>query len=101
LLPLGQGGLLQTAADALAERLQVSPDCLGRLPLGAEPRLLLALGGEGLTTAGDLLAAIFQLRQVDGLRLVGVEQALFLAVESSQLRLPFFIFDILICLLNI
>lgn len=87
-LLLGQGRLLQPAADALAERLQVRPDLPGRLPLGLQPRLLLALGAEDFPPAGDLRPPIFQLLSVDYLRLIGVEQALLLTVEPAQLGLP-------------
>ena len=58
-LLLGQGGLLQPGTDALAEGLQVRPDLLGRLPLGPQPGLLLALGGEDLPPAGDPLTPVF------------------------------------------
>src|SRR4051812_36934431 len=87
-LLLRQGGLLQPGADALAERLEVRPHLLSGVLLGAQPRLLLALGGEDLAAASDLLTTLFKLLQVDALFLVGVEQPLPLAVEPSQLPLP-------------
>jgi hypothetical protein len=99
LLLLPQGRLLQPTADALAERLQVRPDFLGRTPRALEARQLLALGGEGLPADGDLLAALFQLLQVDDIGLVGVEQALLLALEAPHLPLPFLPLGPVTCLL--
>src|SRR5262249_46450363 len=87
-LPLGQGRALQPRPDALTERRQLLPDFPGLQPLLAQPRLLVPLGHQAVSRADDLLGALFQLRQVDALLLVGVEQALLLTVEPLQLRLP-------------
>src|SRR5262249_51053488 len=96
-LLVGQGRVLQPATDALAKRLQVSPDFLSRAPLTPQARELLALGSERLATTGELLTALFQLRQIDDFGLVGVEQAPLLAIEPPQLPLPFLVFGPLCC----
>src|SRR5262249_15579179 len=87
-LPVGQGRLLQPGAGALAEGLQVRPYFPGGVLLSPEPRLLLALGRQDLPPARDLRATLLQLGEVERLRLVGVKQALLLAVELAQARLP-------------
>jgi hypothetical protein len=90
LLPLVQGGALQPAADALAERLQVRPDLLGYTALVPQPCQLLPLACQGLPPCGDLLTALFQLGQVDDFGLVGIDQPLFLAVEAlTTSHVPF------------
>jgi len=81
---LGQRGLVEPAADALAKRLQVRQGLPGRAPLGAQACLLVPLRGEGFAPAGQLLPALLELGQVDDLRLVGVEQALLFAVQPPQ-----------------
>jgi hypothetical protein len=53
------------------------------VPLGLEARLLLALGCQNLSPARDLRATLLQLGDVERLRLVGIEQALLLAVELT------------------
>ena len=82
--------LVEPRPDPLAERRQVRPDLLGRLTLLARSRCsLVLLGRQDLPAASrSARRRSLQLRQVDDLGLVGVEQPLLLAVEPPQLRLP-------------
>ena len=87
-LSLREGRLVEPGPHPPAERLQVRPDCLGRLTLGGQSLLLVALGGQDLPTAPDLIAAGLQFLQVDHLGLIGIDQSLLLAGEPLELRLP-------------
>jgi hypothetical protein len=87
-LLVGQGRLFKARPRALTERLQVGPHLTSRVPLGEQPRLLLALSRQDLPAAGNLFAPLLEFGQVDRLPLVGVQQALLLTVELSQARLP-------------
>src|SRR4051794_31928073 len=86
-LPLGQGRLVEPRPHPLAERRQLRPDLPRRLAFGAQPLLLLTLYRKDMSPYANLFATLLELVDLDGLRLVGIEQALLLAIESTQLRL--------------
>jgi hypothetical protein len=87
-LSLPEGRLVEPRPHSPAERLQVRPDRLRRLTLGGQSLLLVALRGQDLPAASDLIAAGLQLLQVDHLGLIGIDQPLLLAGEPLNLRLP-------------
>src|SRR4051794_8615973 len=88
-LPLGQCRLIEPRPHPLAERRQLGPDLPRRLAFGAQPLLLFTLYRKDMSPYANLFATLLELVELDRLRLVGVEQALLLAVEAAQLRLTF------------
>src|SRR5512143_423528 len=87
-LSLREWRLVEPGPHSQAERFQVRPGRLRRLPLGLQSLLLITLGDEDLTSALDLFATGLQLGQVEHLGLIGVDQPLFLSAEPLQLNLP-------------
>src|SRR4051794_25158200 len=80
-LPLGEGRLIEPRPHSLAERRQLGPDFPSRLALGVQPPLLLTLCREDMSPYANLFPTLLELVELDRLRLIGVEQALLLAVE--------------------
>lgn len=87
-LSLRERRLVEAAPHSLAERLDVRPDRLRRLPLGLQSLLLITLRDENMTSSLNLFTAGLQLGQVEHTGLIGVDQPLFLPVEPLQLDLP-------------
>ena len=87
LLLLRQRRPVQPGPDPLAERRQVREHRPGTRRLLAEPRLLVALLGQGRPTLDDAPAAQSEFLQADDLRLVGVDQAPLLTLQSLELGL--------------
>ncbi|WP_406696324.1 hypothetical protein [Singulisphaera sp. Ch08] len=87
-LPLCEGRLVEPVADSSAERLEVCPDGLRRLPLGVQSLFLVTLCCKDMSMPLNFLATCLQLGQIDHLSLISVDQPLFLPVEPLQLQLP-------------
>ena len=87
---------VQATADSLAERREVAEDPLGMSRLPNQPQLLLVLLGQDEPALGDPAATLIQFLQADDRRLVGIDEAFGLPIQSPELGLELVSFDLLI-----
>ena len=86
---------VQAAADSLAERREVAEDPLGMGRLPNPPQLLLVLLGQDEAALGDPATALIQFFQTDDRRLVGIDEAFGLPIQSPELGLELVGFGLL------